>query len=113
MKKANTYRFNIQFRAVTGDQIQVGEFLSGLGRLKSTCIIEAVKQYMIAHPEIAAAALVKVGSPASSGVSPLNAAPPSPPKAVEDSNSGFHSVAPASSEDESLDIMIKNLELFK
>ena len=68
MKKANTYRFNIQFRAVTGDQIQVGEFLSSLGRLKSTCIIEAVKQYMMAHPEIAAAALVKVGSPASSGV---------------------------------------------
>lgn len=78
MKKANTYRFNIQFRAVTGDQIQVGEFLSSLGRLKSTCIIEAVKQYMMAHPEIAAAALVKVGSPASSGVSPLNAAPPLP-----------------------------------
>ena len=84
MKKANTYRFNIQFRAVTGDQIQVGEFLSSLGRLKSTCIIEAVKQYMMAHPEIAAAALVKVGSPASSGVSPLNAAPPSPPKAACD-----------------------------
>ena len=49
MKKANTYRFNIQFRAVTGDQIQVGEFLSSLGRLKSTCIIEAVKQYMMAR----------------------------------------------------------------
>lgn len=113
MKKDNTYRFNIQFRAVTDEQIQVGEFLSSLGRAKSSCIIEAIRQYMIANPEIVKSALALGEAFTSSDVPPQEAALPSPPTAVEGSTGSLHFEAPASSGDESLEIMIKNLELFK
>ncbi len=113
MKKDNTYRFNIQFRAVTDEQIQVGEFLSSLGRAKGSCIIEAIRQYMIANPEIVRAAFALGEAFISSDAPSQEAALTSPPTAVEGSTCSFHSEVPASSEDEGLEVMIKNLELFK
>lgn len=51
MKNENQYRFNLQFTAHTDDEIRVGEFLSSLGRRKSSIIIAAVIEYLDNHPD--------------------------------------------------------------
>ena len=51
MKNENQYRFNLQFTAHSDDEIRVGEFLSSLGRRKSSIIIAAVIEYLDNHPD--------------------------------------------------------------
>lgn len=52
MKNESQYRFNLQFTARSDDEIRVGEFLSTLGRRKSSIIIAAVIDYLDSHPEL-------------------------------------------------------------
>ena len=56
MKNENQYRFNLQFTAHTDDEIRVGEFLSSLGRRKSSIIIAAVIEYLDNHPDFSSEA---------------------------------------------------------
>lgn len=51
MKNENQYRFNLQFTAHSDDELRVGEFLSSLGRRKSSIIIAAVIEYLDNHPD--------------------------------------------------------------
>lgn len=52
MRKDNKFRFHLQWEADTQERIQVGTFLEQLGNRKSVVVIEALKQYMLDHPEI-------------------------------------------------------------
>lgn len=52
MKKDGIYRFSLQFRAGTEEQIRAGELLERLGNKKSQIIVAALNEYMAAHPEL-------------------------------------------------------------
>lgn len=52
MKKNGIYRFSLQFRAGTEEQIRAGELLERLGNKKSQVIVAALNEYMVAHPEL-------------------------------------------------------------
>lgn len=52
MKKDGKYRFSLQFPADTQERIQVGELLERLGNRKSTIVVEAVTEYLAAHPDL-------------------------------------------------------------
>ena len=52
LRKDNKFRFHLQWEADTQERIQVGTFLEQLGNRKSVVVIEALKQYMLDHPEI-------------------------------------------------------------
>ena len=51
MKNESQYRFNLQFTARSDDELRVGEFISSLGRRKSSIIIAAVIEYLDNHPD--------------------------------------------------------------
>jgi hypothetical protein len=52
MKKDGIYRFSLQFRADTEEQIRAGELLERLGNKKSQVIVAALNEYMKTHPEL-------------------------------------------------------------
>lgn len=52
MKKEGKYRFTLQFRADTEEQIQAGEFLERLGNKKSAVVVAALNEYLASRPEI-------------------------------------------------------------
>ena len=52
MKKDGIYRFSLQFRAGTEEQIRAGELLERLGNKKSQIIVAALNEYMAAYPEL-------------------------------------------------------------
>lgn len=52
MKKDGIYRFSLQFREYTEEQIRAGELLERLGNKKSQIVVAALNEYMIAHPEL-------------------------------------------------------------
>lgn len=55
MKKDGKYRFSLQFPGETEAQIKVGELLEQIGNKKSAIIVEAVSDYIDAHPELLSA----------------------------------------------------------
>lgn len=52
MKKDGIYRFSLQFREYTEEQIRAGELLERLGNKKSQIVVAALNEYMAAHPEL-------------------------------------------------------------
>ena len=52
MKTNGKYRFTLQFQAETEEQIRAGEFLERLGNRKSAIIVEALNEYLTAHPNL-------------------------------------------------------------
>ena len=53
LKVDDKYRFSLQFKAETQDQIQVGELLERLGNRKSAVVVAALAEYMASRPELA------------------------------------------------------------
>lgn len=53
MKVDDKYRFSLQFKADTQDQIQAGELLERLGNRKSAVVVAALAEYIASHPELA------------------------------------------------------------
>ena len=52
MKKDGIYRFSLQFRAGTEEQIRAGELLERLGNKKSQIVVAALNEYMTMHPDL-------------------------------------------------------------
>lgn len=52
MKKDGKYRFSLQFSDETEEQREVGDLLERLGNRKSTVVVAAVGEYILAHPEL-------------------------------------------------------------
>lgn len=51
MKKDGTYRFCLQFKPMSEDDIRVGEFLERLGNKKSKLVICALRDFLEKNPE--------------------------------------------------------------
>ena len=52
MKRDGYYRFNLQFPAVTEEQVQAGELLERLDNRKSAVVVAALGEYLAAHPAL-------------------------------------------------------------
>lgn len=52
MKKDDSYRFNLLFKADSDIAEKVGAFLEGAGNKKSKIVVSAVAEYLENHPEI-------------------------------------------------------------
>lgn len=52
MKKDGKYRFSLQFPDATEENRIVGELLERMGNRKSILIIDAVREYLLHHPEL-------------------------------------------------------------
>lgn len=52
MKKDGKYRYSLQFGSDSEKEIRAGEFLERLGNKKSSIIVAALNDYLIAHPEL-------------------------------------------------------------
>lgn len=52
MKKDGKYRFSLQFTDTTEENRIVGELLERMGNRKSTLIVDAVRDYILHHPEL-------------------------------------------------------------
>lgn len=52
MKRDGKYRFSLQFPDTTEENQMVGELLERLGNRKSTLIVDAVREYLLHHPEL-------------------------------------------------------------
>ena len=52
MKKDGKYRFSLQFSDKTEENRMVGELLERMGNRKSTLIVDAVREYLLHHPEL-------------------------------------------------------------
>lgn len=52
MKKAGKYRFSLQFGSDSEKKVRAGEFLESLGKKKSIVVVEALNDYLLAHPEL-------------------------------------------------------------
>jgi len=51
MRTEKGYRFSLQFPAATKEQRQIGELLERLRSKKSRFIVDALREYLAAHPE--------------------------------------------------------------
>lgn len=52
MKKDGKYRFTLQFGSESEKQQRVGELLEKLGNRKSALVVEALNEYLAAHPQL-------------------------------------------------------------
>ena len=52
MKKADLYRFTLQWRRRSEEQIRAGDFLESLGNRKSAVIVSALCDYLDEHPDL-------------------------------------------------------------
>ena len=52
MKRDGKYRFSLQFSDTTEENRMVGELLERMGNRKSTLIVDAVREYLLHHPEL-------------------------------------------------------------
>lgn len=52
MKRDGKYRFSLQFPDTTGENRMVGELLERMGNRKSPLIVDAVREYLLNHPEL-------------------------------------------------------------
>ncbi len=52
MKRDGKYRFSLQFSDTTEENQIVGELLERMGNRKSTLIVDAVREYLLHHPEL-------------------------------------------------------------
>lgn len=52
MRVKGRYRFSLQFSADSEDHIRIGELLERSGNRKSALIISALSEYLAAHPEV-------------------------------------------------------------
>ena len=52
MKKDGKYRFSLQFSSATEENRMVGELLERMGNRKSILIVDAVREYLLHHPEL-------------------------------------------------------------
>ena len=52
MKRDGKYRFSLQFPDTTEENRVVGELLERMGNRKSTLIVDAVREYLLHHPEL-------------------------------------------------------------
>lgn len=52
MREEGCYRFSLKFAADTEERIRVGEMLERLGNRKSTVVVAALFEYLVAHPEM-------------------------------------------------------------
>lgn len=52
MKRDGKYRFSLQFSDTTEENRVVGELLERMGNRKSTLIVDAVREYLLHHPEL-------------------------------------------------------------
>jgi hypothetical protein len=51
MRTEKGYRFSLQFPGNTKEQRQIGEYLERLRSKKSRFVVEALREYLSAHPE--------------------------------------------------------------
>ena len=51
METPDKYRFTIQWAADSAEKIHIGEALKSIGNRKSKLIVEAVSEYITAHPD--------------------------------------------------------------
>ena len=52
MKRDGKYRFSLQFPDTIEENRMVGELLERMGNRKSTVIVDAVREYLLHHPEL-------------------------------------------------------------
>ena len=52
MKRDGKYLFSLQFGSDSEKQVRAGEFLERLGKKKSIVVVEALNDYLLAHPEL-------------------------------------------------------------
>ena len=52
MRVKGRYRFSLQFSADSEDHIRIGELLERSGNRKSALIISALSEFLAAHPEV-------------------------------------------------------------
>lgn len=52
MKRDGKYRYSLQFPDTTEENRIVGELLERMGNRKSTLIVDAVREYLLYHPEL-------------------------------------------------------------
>lgn len=52
MKRDGKYRYSLQFPDTTEENRIVGELLERMGNRKSTLIVDAVREYLLHHPEL-------------------------------------------------------------
>ena len=52
MKKDGKYRFSLQFSDATEENRIVGDLLERMGNRKSILIVDAVREYLLHHPEL-------------------------------------------------------------
>ena len=52
MKQDGKYRFSLQFPDTTEENQMVGELLERMGNRKSTLVVDAVREYLLHHPEL-------------------------------------------------------------
>ena len=52
MKRDGKYRYSLQFPDTTEENRMVGELLERMGNRKSTLIVDAVREYLLHHPEL-------------------------------------------------------------
>lgn len=52
MKRDGKYRFSLQFPDTIEENRVVGELLERMGNRKSTLIVDAVREYLLHHPEL-------------------------------------------------------------
>ena len=52
MKKDGKYRYSLQFGSESEQEIRAGELLERLGNKKSSVIVAALNEYIVAHPDL-------------------------------------------------------------
>lgn len=52
MKKDGKYRYSLQFPDTTEENRMVGELLERMGNRKSILIVDAVREFLLNHPEL-------------------------------------------------------------
>lgn len=52
MKKDGKYRFSLQFPETTRENRIAGELLERMGNRKSVLIVDALREYLLRHPEL-------------------------------------------------------------
>ena len=51
MKKDGMYRFSLGFSSDSEEKVRVGEFLEKLGNRKSSVVVPILNEFLLAHPE--------------------------------------------------------------
>ena len=125
MKTPDRYRFSLQWGADTTEKVQAGDVLKKLGNKKSEFIVLAVTEYLKAHPDITPDGGQKINIIVQPGLTRelveamvkdaiREQLAGFEPDAVKTAKSVAHCTAdlPETPDESSIDVMIKNLDMF-